>query len=102
MVAHAYSSDRPIPHPRINPIGPPPPLNALAFSIWQHSMRSHVNSASIELWRIIQVGFKAMDPTNLTRREVVEAQLNASTICMLVVGDKEKHQIEHYTSAKEA
>ena len=96
MVAHAYSSDRPIPHPRINPIGPPPPLNALAFASVQHSTRSRVNSASIELWRIMQAGFQAVDPTNLTRREVVEAQLNSIALHMLelVVGEKEKHQIE--------
>ena len=30
-------------------------------------MRSHVNSASIELWRIIQAGYKAVDPNNSLR-----------------------------------
>ena len=41
--------------------------------------------------------------SNLTRREVVEAQLNATAIHMIehAVG-KEKHQIEHCTTAKEA
>ena len=35
-------------------------------------MKSHVNSASIEIWRIIEVGFKVVDLSNLTRREVVD------------------------------
>ena len=99
-----YSPDPPIPHPRINTLGPPPKLNALAFTSWQHSMKSHVNSASIELWRIIRVGFKAVDPNNLTRREVVDAQLNASALHMLelAVGENGLHHIQHITNAKEA
>ena len=103
-VSHVYTPDPLIPHPRINPIGPPPKLNALAFTSWQHSMRSHVNSASIELWRIIQVGFKAMDPSNLTSREVVDAQLNATALHMLelAVGEKDIHHIQQLTTAKEA
>ena len=66
-------------------------------------MKSYFNSASIELWRILQVGFKPIDLDNLTRREVAESQLNAVAIHMIeqAVG-KEKHQIEHCISAKEA
>ena len=103
-VSHLYSPDPPIPHPRINPLGPPPKLNALAFTSWQHSMRSHVNSVSIELWRIMQAGFKAVDPNNLTRRDVVDAQLNATALHMLelAVGEKDIHHIQHLTTAKEA
>ena len=49
------------------------------------------------------MGFKVVDPSNMTRREVVEAQLNVVAIHMIeqAVG-KEKHQIEHCTTAKEA
>ena len=67
-------------------------------------MRSHVNSVFIELWRIIQVGFKVVDPTNLTRREVVDAQLNSTALNMLelAAGEKEMHQIEQCTTTKEA
>ena len=66
-------------------------------------MKSYFNSASIELSRILQVGSKPVDPDNLTRREVVESQLNAVAIHMIkqAVG-KEKHQIEHCITAKEA
>ena len=103
VVSHDYSPDPPISHPRIIPLGSPPPLDILAFPSWQHSMKSNFNSASMELWRIFQAGFKAMYLSNLTRREVVESQLNATAIHMIeqAVG-KERHQIEHYTTAKEA
>ena len=49
------------------------------------------------------MGFNPVDPSNLTRREVSESQLNAVAIHMIeqAVG-KEKHQIEHCTTAKEA
>ena len=67
-----YSLDTPVPHHRITLLGSPPPLDASAFTSWQHSMKSYFNSASIELWRIIQVGFNPVDPGNLTRREVSE------------------------------
>ena len=56
-------------------------------------MKSHVNSASIELWRIIQPGFKAVDPANLTRREVVDTQLNATALHMLELAVGEKGSI---------
>ena len=53
-------------------------------------MRSHVSSASIELSRIMQAVFKVVDPTNLTRREVVEAQLIATALHMLELAIGEK------------
>ena len=98
-----YSPDPLIPHPRINPLGPPPKLNALAFTSWQHSMRSHVNSTSIELWRIIQVGYKAVDANNLTIREVVDAQLNATALNMIqhAVGTKDMPLIQTFSTANE-
>ena len=52
---------------------------------------------------VFKAAFKAMDPSNLTRREVFEAQPNATAIHRMeqAVG-KEKHQIEHCTTPKEA
>ena len=82
-VPHFYSPNPPIPHPHINNRGDPSRLNPSCFTNWQFSMRSHVNSASIELWRIIEVGFKAVDPSNMTRREVVDRQLNALALHMI-------------------
>ena len=67
-------------------------------------MRSHVKSASSELWRIIEVGFKAVDPNNMTRREAVDSQLNdlALNIIHTAVGEKHMSLIELATTAKEA
>ena len=98
-----YPIDPPI-TTRINPIGPPPKLNALAFASWQRSMKSHINSASIELWRIIEEGYKVADPSNVTRREFAEKQLNASALHMieLSVGESDKHYVLNATTEKEA
>jgi hypothetical protein len=103
-VPHIYSPDPPIPHPHINNRGDPPKFNPSCFSNWQFLMRSYMKSASIELWRIIEVGFKAHDPTNMTRREVVDCQLNDLALNMIqtVVGEKHMSHIELATTAKEA
>ena len=67
-------------------------------------MKSHVCSSSIELWRIIEEGLHIGDHTNLTRREVVDSQLNATALHMiqLGVGPKDMPHIEHLNTAKEA
>jgi hypothetical protein len=67
-------------------------------------MKSHINSSSIELWRIIQEGYKVVDPNNLSRREVAEKQLNASALHMieLAVGESGLHHIQNVSTAKEA
>ena len=46
-------------------------------------MKSHVSSSSVQLWRIIKNGFKPVDPDNLSPREVVDKQLNATAKHML-------------------
>jgi hypothetical protein len=65
-------------------------------------MTSHVHSSSIELWRIIENGFKAENPNNLTRREVVDSQLNAIILRMIqiVMGFKDLPHIQHFTTPK--
>jgi hypothetical protein len=47
---------------------------------------------------------KAMDPNNLTRREVIDSQLNATALHMIqiVVGSKDLPHIQHFSTAKEA
>ena len=59
-------------------------------------MKSHLCSASVELWRIIEEVFKAHDPTNLTRREAVDSQLNATALhqLQLAVGEKDMPLIQ--------
>ena len=49
-------------------------------------MKSHVCSSSIELWRIIEEGLHVGDQTNLTRREVVDSQLNATALHIIQMG----------------
>ena len=67
-------------------------------------MKSFICSSSIELWKIVEEGFKANNPHNLTRREVVDSQLNATALYMIqqAVGEKEMPHIEDITTAKEA
>ena len=103
-VPFTYSVDPPIPHYHINNRGDPPKFNPSCFTNWQFMMKSHIKSASSELWRIIQVGFKAVDPNNMTRREVVDGQLNdlALNIIHTAVGEKHMSLIEMATTAKEA
>ena len=49
-----------------------------------------MNSASIKLWRIIDCGFKAVDPSYMKRREVVDSKLNALALHMIqtVIGEE--------------
>jgi hypothetical protein len=63
-----------------------------------------MRSSCIKLWRIVEEGFKAMDPNNMTRREVVDSQLNATTLHMIqiVVGSKDLSHIQHFSTTKEA
>ncbi|KAK1607391.1 hypothetical protein QYE76_031064 [Lolium multiflorum] len=64
---------------------------------------SHVRSA-LELWRIIEEGYSPRDPKNLTRREVVDDQLNATAINMIhmAVTPKDRAHIRSLKTAKEA
>jgi hypothetical protein len=99
-----YSPDPPIPHPRINPRGDPPSLNPNAFSLWQTKMKSYLNSSSIELWRIVVEGYKPHNPNGLSRREVVDCQLNATALYMIqqAVSEDDRPYIEKATTAKDA
>ena len=51
----------------------------------------------------MQKGFKPFDPDNLTRREVVDAQLDSTAFLILqqAVGPKELPHIKKYDTAKE-
>src|SRR3954462_10193359 len=93
-----YSPDPPIPHPRVYNRGDPPKLEESAtFAQWQSLMRTHVHNSCIELWNIIEHGLFIGDPTNLTRREIVNSQLNATALHMIQqgLGTKDYPHIEH-------
>ena len=98
------SVEVPIPHPNITNRGDPPKLDSVNFNTWQAKMRSHICSSSNELWRVIESGFKPFDPSNLSRREVVDGQLNATALHMiqLSVGEKDWPYVGHYREAKDA
>ncbi|KAK1666487.1 hypothetical protein QYE76_054646 [Lolium multiflorum] len=61
-------------------------------------------NASTELWRIIEEGYSPRDPKSLTRREVVDDQLNATAINMIhmAVTPKDRAHIRSLKTAKEA
>jgi hypothetical protein len=67
-------------------------------------MRSHVRSASTELWRIIEEGYSPRDPKKMTRRDVVDDQLNATAINMIhmAISPKDRAHIRSIETAKEA
>jgi len=67
-------------------------------------MKTHVRSSCIELWNIIEQELYIGDPNNLTRREVVNSQLNATALHMIQqgLGTKDYPHIEHLSIAKEA
>ncbi|KAK1681241.1 hypothetical protein QYE76_042089, partial [Lolium multiflorum] len=60
--------------------------------------------ASIELRRIIEEGYSPRDPKHLTRREVLDDQLNATAINMIhmAVTPKDRAHIRSLKTAKEA
>ncbi|KAK1664531.1 hypothetical protein QYE76_052690 [Lolium multiflorum] len=99
-----YTINVPIPMPHILSHGSPPLLESNNFENWQFLMKSHVRSASTELWRIIEEGYSPRDPKHLTRREVVDDQLNATAINMIhmVVTPKDRAHIRSLKTAKEA
>ena len=66
-------------------------------------MKSHVQSSSIELWSIIVNGLRVVNEDNMTRREVVDSQLDATAkhMIQLGVGPKDMPHIQHLNTAKE-
>jgi hypothetical protein len=85
--------------------GPPPPLDASSFANWQDNMRPHINSVSIELWRIIEHGFNrtSEDLNNLQPWEHIDKQLNASALHLIhmSLSEKDKAFVRSISSAKE-
>ena len=62
-----------------------------------------MQSSCIELWSIIVNGLKVDNPSNMTRREMVDSQLDATAkhMIQLGVGAKELPHIQHLNTAKE-
>jgi hypothetical protein len=102
----SYVSGRHLQMPHLASCGPPPPLDASSFANWQDNMRSHINFVSIEIWRIIELGFHptSKDLTNLLPWEQIDKQLNASALHLIHMSltEKDKAFVRNITSAKEA
>lgn len=100
----SYSVDPPIPHPHIVSQGAPPPFDKDNVPNWQSLMKSHLKSSCIHLCRIVVEGYKPYDETNLTRREVVDCQLDATALNMIqkALSPKEYSYIRRLETAKEA
>jgi hypothetical protein len=92
--------------PHLASCGPPPPLDASSFANWQDNMRSHINFVSIELWIIIEQGFNptSKDLNNLLPWELIDKQLNASTLHLIhmSLSKKDKAFVRSISSDKEA
>jgi hypothetical protein len=60
-------------------------------------MISHMRSSCTKLWRIVEEGFKVMDPNNLIRIELADSQRNATALHMIqiAVGSKDLPHIQH-------
>jgi hypothetical protein len=102
----SYVSGRHLQMPHLASCSPPPPLDASRFANWQDNMRFHINFVSIELWRIIAQGFNptSKDLNNLLPWELIDKQLNASTLHLIYMSlsEKDKAFIHNITSAKDA
>jgi hypothetical protein len=91
------------PMPHINNMGSPPKLDSRNFTKWQGLMKSHISSSSTHLWRVIQNGFAPHDSLNLTGREEVDEQLNATAKHLLQQAMPYTHAacINNLSTAKE-
>jgi hypothetical protein len=89
--------------PHINNMGTTSKLDSRNITKWQGLMKSHISSSSTHLWRVIQSGFAPHDPLNLTAREEVEEQLNATTKHLIKQAIPETHSahINTLSTAKE-
>ena len=94
----------PVPSPHINNHGPPPKLDLTNFANWVFRIKSHLNYSSTQLWRIIEQGYYPHDPSNLTPREEVDNQLNASALFILqsAMPPEELPHLRPFTLAKDA
>ena len=94
----------PVPSPHINNMGPPPKLDLTNFANWVFRIESHLNSSSTQLWRIIEEGYYPHDPKNLSPREEVDNQLNASALFILQASlpPEELPHIRPFKLAKDA
>ena len=66
-------------------------------------MQDHLRHGNNEMLEILEYGYQAIDPKNLTPREFYDKNLNDTTIMCMRTGmtDKQMRPYIHLTSAKE-
>ena len=99
-----YASPTNIQHPHINSVGNPPIIDAANFANWQYLMKSHLMSACTQLWRIIVNGYHPLNPENLTAKEEIDQQLNATAVNIILKSMTPEYltHIRSYEDAKGA
>src|SRR5664279_2860627 len=64
-----YNNAPNVQHPRINNVGAPPLVDSSHFSNWKASMKSHMCSSSMQLWRVIKKGILCLLYTSPSPRD---------------------------------
>jgi hypothetical protein len=82
--SHAMPYEYPIQQvlmPHMNPSSSDPPkLDEFNYSYWKSYMHSHLRSVCVELWGIVENGYKPVDEKSMTTKEQTECQLNSTTL----------------------
>ena len=80
---YMYNNAPNVQHPHVNNLGAPPLVDRTRFTNWKASMKSYVCSSSMQIWRIIEMGYSPKDPKNLSSSDLIDQQLNAHAMHML-------------------
>lgn len=81
--SYLYNNSPNVQLPHINNLGKPPLVDRARFTNWKASMKSHMCSSSMQIWRVVEKGFYPKDLENLTSSEVIDQQLDANAMHML-------------------
>ena len=61
-----YNNAPNVQHPHVNNLGKPPLVDRARFTNWKVSMKSHMCSSSMQIWRVVEKGYYPKDIENLT------------------------------------
>ena len=90
--------------PKYNFGGTPPLLDeTVDIPLWRVGMQDFLRFICDEMLDIVEFGFKAIDPKNLTPSEAYDKHLNDSALMVIRRGmsDKQRRPYIHITTAKE-
>ena len=101
----SYPTQSPPIQPHVNNQSrPPPKLDNTRYFSWKKSMESYFRSCSVHLWRVVLQGNNPVDPSNLTRQEEIDEQLEANTKFILesAMSANDEDIVRNLKTAKEA